>query len=1279
MAMTDHSIQLGIGTDLLQLCSPNGQGGFILVSPGITAGSIQTDSTTGISTRELRINLNIAQTTGTPDSALDLINKIEKYISQTRNIIEQYGGLPPLNSDESWPGAVLKIQLMNETDTTTWEIRDGGFDYPSTLTGPGLQQGAVGTSSQAGLSLRLVVNPLGKLARERGENKFVNGDFDRLDSLTNLPVGQLFNPNDSRWTLDTTKGRFGANSLLFTATSATTQDYAYIAKIPIATTDVYIARASVFVNAAITAGGFSIVLDYLDASSNKISTAQTLVLANSGTTNYTVGAWTDFTGAALGITPNTIPGGAVYIQITIKVLTGSINNKFWFGGLAFWRNPANNTAPNFYVSQYGNYQHDGGARFKVANVAGDVEAPVSLTISNTSGNNVQGVLLGGHIYDAKNDAPIQLTDLELGETSTGFASLVYDSFNRADNAASLGTADKGGAWSVQSGTWGISGNQAYCSTTAGTEIVLMPTSTNSQQDVIIEMDAMGTPFSSPSSWLAAVFRYLSTSEYLMVYVQSGLLNLTKVSGGAPTTLATGGGDIAWAAGTTYSFKIVAIGTYIEIFVNGVSKIQYTLTGGDTKYATTPYLGLGLRNIYSGSPTTIARCDYFKVSGAPAGQFDTFTRANSTSSLGTSDRGSGWITISGTMGILSNAAYNPNPTVFGAASIVAANMTRGASTQVTLNGSYGASNYSVPAVGFGAVTLGNMVWVKFQASKLQVLYGNPNGSSTVIAEASDTIGDGTAFVLRLEIVGSALLVYRDGTLKIVTMLDATATASLSSFVTLIALPTSGSPTTQLSFDNLLVQRLNNYYGFWRAVGQYLPWQGANSTTTQTQVGLDSTLSLPRDQEARPYRYFLWYAGNDKLKASNLSQVVGNDARNNIQLPPATLTGFKQPSQLDYNDWALAEIGDTITPSGDSAWSDYRLALAAANTYLKLNTWGTDWDSVNYYMGPNGNRPSRNNGLSNNNQAYMYLATASNSQLSGATLASMSRGEINVSITPQFQVSGSIWSEVVPVFKVGGGSQAVIGWGQTIGLDHWRVKLDWSDNTVKIQKVVFAPSGTDTVTTVASANQTVTANTAYAVNIKLFDSEIQVYINGVFKVAGSIPQSDSCINATAFGVASTGNDTANQSPNYDTQANNFNGYANYVTYVNWLTVGGLIAQPSSQYAYFDLGSPSQVAAFKLFGNDRLPAWGVFQTAAALAAPASNPPKSVKDYGSSAVGATTKNLEIVPSNSGQFVTEYTALVYRARGTAVATTNQAAIRINPADQLDWICEYTPRVRNVG
>lgn len=64
-------------------------------------------------------------------------------------------------------------------------------------------------------------------------------------------------------------------------------------------------------------------------------------------------------------------------------------------------------------------------------------------------------------------------------------SVVSDTFNRTDNASSLGSTETGQAWSVVgNGTWGIIGNQAYCTTNTGVSRALVSSGySNCQIDV----------------------------------------------------------------------------------------------------------------------------------------------------------------------------------------------------------------------------------------------------------------------------------------------------------------------------------------------------------------------------------------------------------------------------------------------------------------------------------------------------------------------------------------------------------------------------------------------------------------------------------------------------------------------------------------------------------------------------------------------------------------------------------------------------------------------------
>lgn len=58
------------------------------------------------------------------------------------------------------------------------------------------------------------------------------------------------------------------------------------------------------------------------------------------------------------------------------------------------------------------------------------------------------------------------TGPDAADAALGQGFVISDSFDRADDATSLGVADTGQAWVAQRGTWGISGNQAYMAVVA---------------------------------------------------------------------------------------------------------------------------------------------------------------------------------------------------------------------------------------------------------------------------------------------------------------------------------------------------------------------------------------------------------------------------------------------------------------------------------------------------------------------------------------------------------------------------------------------------------------------------------------------------------------------------------------------------------------------------------------------------------------------------------------------------------------------------------------------
>lgn len=148
--------------------------------------------------------------------------------------------------------------------------------------------------------------------------------------------------------------------------------------------------------------------------------------------------------------------------------------------------------------------------------------------------------------------------------STGLP--VIDSFNRADNASSLGTADSGHVWTAINGTWGIASNQGRCVSTTTDPVAVVETGAS---DVTVEFT------------LAAIddggvaFRVADNNNYLEAQLNAGpsRVQVWRKQSGSFTQLASVALGTAPANGDV--IKVVLIGSSIEVFRNGVSVLSTT--------------------------------------------------------------------------------------------------------------------------------------------------------------------------------------------------------------------------------------------------------------------------------------------------------------------------------------------------------------------------------------------------------------------------------------------------------------------------------------------------------------------------------------------------------------------------------------------------------------------------------------------------------------------------------------------------------------------------------
>jgi hypothetical protein len=145
--------------------------------------------------------------------------------------------------------------------------------------------------------------------------------------------------------------------------------------------------------------------------------------------------------------------------------------------------------------------------------------------------------------------------------------LINDTFNRADSATSLGIADSGQAWVVQSGTWGISGNKAYKpGNGAGSDLAIIDTG---ESDVILETDIVWVS----SSAVGFAARNLDNNNYIQIAIEDTGLIVKKHVDGSQTEIdsylftPTNGG--------AYRLKATLDGSSIIVELDGVQRINAT--------------------------------------------------------------------------------------------------------------------------------------------------------------------------------------------------------------------------------------------------------------------------------------------------------------------------------------------------------------------------------------------------------------------------------------------------------------------------------------------------------------------------------------------------------------------------------------------------------------------------------------------------------------------------------------------------------------------------------
>lgn len=161
-----------------------------------------------------------------------------------------------------------------------------------------------------------------------------------------------------------------------------------------------------------------------------------------------------------------------------------------------------------------------------------------------------------------------------GDPLAGY--LAFDDFTRADNGSSLGSAEKGGAWTSLAGTWGISSNTAQSSSTTQPSLATIAPGT---ADYDVSLTVVSDDYVNHEFGL--LVKAVDASNYVVARCTSTTaISFRKVVAGSSTTLVSY--TIAITNGTPLTARVTCRGNVFTMFLNGtqVTGAALTLAGAD---------------------------------------------------------------------------------------------------------------------------------------------------------------------------------------------------------------------------------------------------------------------------------------------------------------------------------------------------------------------------------------------------------------------------------------------------------------------------------------------------------------------------------------------------------------------------------------------------------------------------------------------------------------------------------------------------------------------------
>jgi hypothetical protein len=207
----------------------------------------------------------------------------------------------------------------------------------------------------------------------------------------------------------------------------------------------------------------------------------------------------------------------------------------------------------------------GGVECIVSIISTDADTPISVTT-----------------FDLLPDHHGRYPDVTPARRAAATGPVLSDTFTRADSAVSLGNADTGQAYTALAGTWGISSNQAYLAVSNAPSIAVVDAGISDIDMTIDVTVASGQP--------SVVFRGVDIPNHLAVFFEAdNELSMYSVVANSYTLLDTAAA--AFSGDGTYEVRILAVGTAIEVFLDGLS----VMTATSSQFQTATLVGFRLED------------------------------------------------------------------------------------------------------------------------------------------------------------------------------------------------------------------------------------------------------------------------------------------------------------------------------------------------------------------------------------------------------------------------------------------------------------------------------------------------------------------------------------------------------------------------------------------------------------------------------------------------------------------------------------------------------------